>query len=411
MRIGIYYHAQLDRKTGGDAAFQEIIVDEIRRIGRRHEVYLFSPTQPVDPYVEQEGIRFIKLDADTQSTGKTGEVTKVMKRLISYGADWLLDREFTHFSSLEKAVLEHKIDLVWFVAIWTEKVTVPYIATVWDLAHRTHPYFPEVSVTGWKWKLRERLYRELLPRAACVITGTEVGKEEIIRYYQLPEHLVQVVPFPTPQFALVPPEARDKAIVTESFPENYLFYPAQFWPHKNHIGLLLALKTVREEYSIDLNLVLTGSDKGNLGYVQEMVEKLGLTGKVSFLGFVETGLLRELYRRAFALVYPTFFGPDNLPPLEAFALGCPVIASKVNGAEEQLGNAALLFDPKDPIAMARRIQELHDSPDKREELINLGRKRALRWTAADYVEQMFHIIDDFEPIRRCWSSSKPYRQK
>lgn len=408
MRIGIYYHAQIDRKTGGDAVFQETIVDEIRKTGSLHEVYLFSPIAPSDLPGDQKGIRFIKLAAERQ--GSWGEVTKVVQRLISYGADSLLDREFTHFSSLEKAVREHKIDLVWFISVWTEKVTVPYIATVWDLAHRVHPYFPEVSVSGWKWKLRERHYRELLPRAACVITGTEAGKKEIATYYQVPEHLVQVVPFPTPQFALAP-IASGEMNAGGDLPDNFLFYPAQFWPHKNHVGLLLAMKILREKHGLDFHLVLTGSDKGNLGYMREKVEELGLADRVTYLGFVETGLLRELYRGAFALVYPTFFGPDNLPPLEAFALGCPVIASNVSGAKEQLGKAALLFDPKDPEEMARLIKELHDSPARREEMIRLGRERALSWTAVDYVERIFRIIDDFEPVRRCWSSRDTYRGK
>ena len=73
--------------------------------------------------------------------------------------------------------------------------------------------------------------------------------------------------------------------------------------------------------------------------------------------------------------------------------------------------AALLFEPKSPEAMASRVKELHDSPQKREELVRLGRERALRWTAADYVERVFQIIDDFEPVRRCWSSRDPYVHK
>jgi len=408
MKIGIYCHGQINLKAGGDAVFQDTIVEELMRTGTLHEIFLCSSSTPAALSENQKGIRFIKLAAE--KPGSFREIKKVIKRFICYGADRLLDREFTHFSSLEKAVREHKLDLIWFISVWTEKVTVPYIATVWDLAHRVHPFFPEVSSIGWKWRLRERHYRELLPRAACVITGTEAGKKEIEKYYQLPEHQIQVVPFPTPRFALEPTTGDVPAAAGIPGPGSYLFYPAQFWPHKNHIGLLLALKIVREKYGLDYHLVLTGSDKGNLDYVREQVGVLGLLEHVTFAGFVETDVLRELYRGAFALVYPTFFGPDNLPPLEAFALGCPVVASRVSGAEEQLGRAALLFDPKDPEEMALRIKELHDSPAKREELVCQGRERALSWTAADYVEQVMRIIDEFEPLRRCWSSSEPYSQ-
>ncbi len=52
----------------------------------------------------------------------------------------------------------------------------------------------------------------------------------------------------------------------------------------------------------------------------------------------------------------TFFGPENLPPLEAFALKCPVIASNVSGSEEQLGDAAILVNPVNPEEIAQAIQ-------------------------------------------------------
>ena len=109
-----------------------------------------------------------------------------------------------------------------------------------------------------------------------------------------------------------------------------------------------------------------------------------------------------LYRNAFALTYLTFFGPENLPPLEAFALGCPVIASDVAGAQEQLGECALLVDPKSPEEIASAIKSLRDDPDLRKTLVDCGFSRASRFTGRDYVRGVFRILDEFEPIRRCW---------
>ena len=60
------------------------------------------------------------------------------------------------------------------------------------------------------------------------------------------------------------------------------------------------------------------------------------------------------------LLYQSFFGPENLPPLEAFALGCPVIAANVSGAVEQLGDAAILVDPKTLEEIAGAIRTLHN---------------------------------------------------
>ena len=112
--------------------------------------------------------------------------------------------------------------------------------------------------------------------------------------------------------------------------------------------------------------------------------------------------LVALYRGAFALAYVTFFGPENLPPLEAFALGCPVIASDVSGAREQLGDAALFADPRNPAEIAATITTLHGNDSLRRTLVEQGRARAERWTAKEFVRGVFAALDEFEPVRRCW---------
>ncbi len=133
-----------------------------------------------------------------------------------------------------------------------------------------------------------------------------------------------------------------------------------------------------------------------------------MEGAVQLFGFVDKDRIVALYKNAFALVYPTFFGPDNLPPLEAFALGCPVIASSVSGAQEQLGDAAILFDPKNPEEIAQKVKMLYDDPGKREELIRKGRLKAETLTMRNYVNEVLKFVDEFEPIRRCWSREKAY---
>jgi glycosyltransferase involved in cell wall biosynthesis len=181
-----------------------------------------------------------------------------------------------------------------------------------------------------------------------------------------------------------------------------LFYPAQFWAHKNHVNLLLAVRELRDEHGLILPVVFVGSDKGNMEHVRRRVGELGLTTQVHFLGFVPQVDLITLYRKAFALIYVTFFGPDNLPPLEAFTLQCPVVASDVSGAREQLGEAALLVDPTNPHEIANSVKSLYDHPELRHALIERGLERASRWTGRDFVTGIFLILDEFEAIRHSW---------
>jgi glycosyltransferase involved in cell wall biosynthesis len=114
--------------------------------------------------------------------------------------------------------------------------------------------------------------------------------------------------------------------------------------------------------------------------------------------------MAALYRGALALVMPSFFGPTNLPPVEAFALGCPVITSDLRGAREHFGEAAILVNPRDPGDIARGILRVYKDATLREELIRRGREVASRWSAADYARALVEIFQSFEPIRRCWTS-------
>ena len=123
-----------------------------------------------------------------------------------------------------------------------------------------------------------------------------------------------------------------------------------------------------------------------------------------FPGFVSREELIWLYRHSLALGYVSLFGPDNLPPLEAFALGCPVIAARLQGAEGQLGDAVLFVDPRDEGEIAEAIKRVRSDSEFREELIRKGKDRAAANTPRHYAERIFAVLDDLELYRRCWGT-------
>ena len=308
-------------------------------------------------------------------------------------------REISISEKLDKL----KIDIVWFLEPFSWPVTKPFMVQVFDLITLRQSYFPEVSLTGWKWEDRERYYSTILPRAAKIIVGTQTGKQEVVNYYSIPHERVMINPFPVPiQSASfnnqLPP------LLTEITKTPYLFYPAQFWPHKNHFNLLQALSACTALENDCPNLVLTGSDKGNEQYIRRLVDDLNLSTKVFFLGFVRRSDIYFLLGNALALVYPTFFGPDNLPPLEAFHFGCPVLASSVPGAFDQLGDAALFFDPSKPDEIAECIIRIVREPGLRSQLAAKGKVQLKGRTPKDYHDRIIQFLNEFEPIRRTWEA-------
>jgi glycosyltransferase involved in cell wall biosynthesis len=242
-----------------------------------------------------------------------------------------------------------------------------------------------------------------LPRASFVITGTRVGKDEIVHYYGVNPDNVRIIPHPVPG-----EDWRKTSIDIHALHDkfkiegDYLFYPAQFWPHKNHVNLLMALDILRNRNGLRLNLVLTGSDMGNKAYVLAKVRELRLSDQVFDLGFVSREELNTIYMNALALVYPSFFGPENLPPLEAFSLECPVLASRIAGAEEQLCDGALLFDPADPADIANKILTIRSDAALRKKLTEKGARIVLSRTPEKFITRVHEILDGFAAIRRCW---------
>ena len=301
--------------------------------------------------------------------------------------------------------LREGIQFVIYLAPWLGEIVmdIPFALMLWDLQHRGSPWFPEVSA-GQEWKRREKNYEEVLRRATVIYTGTAQGRDEVVAYYQVLPERIEVLPFLTPGFVLDAARAPRNAdrVSKLEVPADFLFYPAQFWAHKNHVLALEACKIVRDVSGWDLGIVFTGADKGNLNYVRDYAGRLGLEKSVKFSGFVEKEDILELYRSAFCLVFPTFFGPDNLPPLEAFALGCPVIASDIPGAREQLGDAAILVSPTDERALADAILSLR-SGEMRAQLVNAGLAVAAKANWDDYGRRIMESVSEFVPVRRTWS--------
>ncbi len=395
MRVGVYV-SDFPPDAGGGYTFEYDLLENLTKltIKSRHTFTVFSP-RPSEALINfLETLPHIDLVRIERAVSLKVRIVRRINKLFGGHKQYLGD--------LNYVAQKIDVDLMWFITPSYQPVNLPYIATIWDLQHRIQPWFPEVG-SRQEWLFREDYYIDLIQRASYIITGTKTGVDEISFFYQIPKDRIRLLPHPTPSFTQKA-DILDPLVVLQKYQisSNFLFYPAQFWPHKNHANLLHALKILREKFNIAIDLILVGSEKGNRDYIQKLIETLQIENQVRVLGFVPREELIALYRSAFALIYVTFFGPENLPPLEAFAYGCPVIASAVHGAEEQLGDAAILVNPRDPEDIAGAIKDLIENPSTRKGLIERGRKRAQRWTGEDFVKGVINILDEFEAIRRSW---------
>lgn len=283
--------------------------------------------------------------------------------------------------------LRQSVDVLWTLDASLISDQIPYILTVWDLQHRLQPFFPEVSSKG-RWERREKHFALAIRKAFLNITGTQRGAEELHAFYGVDSDRTLVNPFPCPPpLSLSSSECDSTLAPLGLLGKQFLLYPAQFWSHKNHLCLLSALRILKNQ-GCDLKLVFTGSDKGGLTPIRAETARLGLTDVVIFAGFVSPQALAALYLRCFALVFPSFFGPDNIPPLEAMSYGSPVLVADVPGAREQYGDAALRFNPGSPRELADHILRLLGDSALLQRLILSGQQLISRLYPHIYIKRV-----------------------
>jgi glycosyltransferase involved in cell wall biosynthesis len=296
------------------------------------------------------------------------------------------------FDPVQRAMRETGADL-WFYPCqdeWSYLGPGLSVVSVHDLMHRHEPEFSEVS-RGFKYTRRELHYRKLCAAPAHVLTDSRVGRDHVIEAYACDERRVHVLPFIAPGYIYAKPDAGAEKLTSE-LPDKYFFYPAQFWEHKNHLRLVAALAMVRRSFP-DAALVLVGSRKNNYARVRREIASLGLESAVHMLDYVGDDAMPGLYRAARALIMPTFFGPTNIPPLEAFACGCPVAVSDVYAMREQLGEAALYFDPGSVDDIAATMSRLWRDDALCEDLQRRGLEADGDWNREHFARRIAEIVD------------------
>lgn len=316
-------------------------------------------------------------------------------------------KKIEKYSPFEKKLIKHKIDIVYFLSPTDlpqglEKLN--YITTLWDLCHRDEPEFPEVR-DNKEFVRRDENFKKILPSATAIIVDSEIGKSNVINRYGADESRVHIIPFQAAQVIRneIAPENKKKLLVKNKYNVNsYVFYPAQFWAHKNHIYIIKGLHLLEERYGIKVDAIFSGVDKGNKKFVESFVRKLQLEKRICFVGYVSDDELIELYRQSIALIMPSYFGPTNLPPLEAFKLGVPVLYSNKKGLRDQVGHAALLMDLSDPLTMTKHLKNIIENKELRENVIKLGYERLRYFDNFDRIGVLKKIIEEFSWKRNTW---------
>jgi glycosyltransferase involved in cell wall biosynthesis len=325
-----------------------------------------------------------------------------------------IDR-FNAFKPFDHNFEKHQVDLLYFTApsglsLFLERLN--YIITVWDLCHRDFPEFPEVR-TNLEFEHRENFFKQTLPKAIAVIAESQLGRDNIIRRYAIDPERIHCIP-------LSPAIHSEKNYNTNYDPrsktgvpkdEPFIFYPAQFWPHKNHILILEAISLLLKENKLKIHAFFCGSDCGNLEFILESARRLKVDHLVHYLGFITDEEIIGCYKNSLALIMPSYFGPTNIPPLEAFALGTPAIVANLPGIRTQVSGVGITVDPDNPDELRNSIRRLHEDCEWRDSLIRKGIEKSSKDCDTQRLDVLDSIISSYERTSKTWSHSQSIKKK
>jgi glycosyltransferase involved in cell wall biosynthesis len=268
------------------------------------------------------------------------------------------------------------------------------LSAIHDLMHRYESGFSE-SASFFEYRLRERLYSAMTQWCAGILVDSELGRRQVHDSYGTSMNKLYSLPFVPPDYIYRDVSAEEKNSLRRKYnlPDKFFFYPAQFWKHKNHELLIKGLH-IALDVCPDMALVFSGGRKNNYDCVMELIGELGLGDRVHVVGYISDDEMSAMYHCALALLMPTFYGPTNIPPLEAMACGCPIAVSRIYGMPEQLGDAALYFDPRSEDEVSRVMVNLWSDPELCDVMKTKAARKSDAWGNAAFSEKLGQILEE-----------------
>lgn len=395
MKIGISLFTLNPDYIGGTSVYAKALLNNVLRLANQHEYYiLVSPKNR--PYIQNfanninytngPNANFISIN---YSKTFPARVTRFIDRnLPIYLREKVINQEAKRIKNKIDAL---ELDIVHFplTTMYPLKLATPTVLNPHDIQHEHYPeYFSKKALMS-----RRQTYIPSCKKARAIIVASRFVKDDLIRHYEITPEKIHVVTLAPDKIFEQEISVKEKSQIKQSLdlPDRFIYYPAQIWPHKNHINLVRGLVIIRKTKNELIPLVLSGSKMNGFKQLEVEVEKQGLRNQVHYLGKVDFKKLPAIYSLADFIVFPSLFEASSFPIMEAFTVGTPVVASNIPPFLELAQNSALFFNPKDPEDIADKIYKVWSDQELRKELAVKATNRAKQFNWIETVEKIIKV--------------------
>lgn len=308
-----------------------------------------------------------------------------------------------YIGNVKPLIYDLKLDVIHFpfqcfpIYYWN----IPTLITLHDLQQEYYPnFFNEKQL-----KDRNKYYKKSAVECDHILVSFEHVKKDIIKFYNIPIEKITVTHLGIgSRFKHIDVIKKDNLFDKFNIKNNFIFYPAQTWKHKNHIKLLDALVILRDKYKKKIYLICTGNMDDNFKNIKEHIDKKKLTEQVSFFGFVSIAELYSLYIYSDLVVIPTLYEAGSFPLIEAMSLKKPVICSNVTSLPETIRDNRFVFNPKNEEDMAKMILDMLENKELISLNIENSKKQIRRFNWESIINNFIYgyqkAIDNFKEKRR-----------
>lgn len=279
-----------------------------------------------------------------------------------------------------------------FTAPFFYDPSVPTVSVIYDLQYLDYPQFFSVDERH----SRDRSFKEacrLADRLVCIseyVRGTVLANSDIgsDRVAAIHPRLFNRLQRQEPQNTI---EALKRRSLLE---QNFLLYPANSWPHKNHRMLFTAFGMYRARHpESELKLVCTGAPDKRTEDLREAAQRMGLEEWIVLAGYLSDEEFAALSQSCLAVIFPSLYEGFGMPLLEAMAFGKPVLCSNVTSLPEVAGDATLYFDPRRPQEIVSAIERIATDPELVAHLMECGYRRLATFGGSEQMAQQYlHVF-------------------
>lgn len=318
---------------------------------------------------------------------KTNFIDQIFFLFYSSNIFKSLLKKFKIQNKFEKFIKNKKIDLIIFLgcsrlSLFCDKIN--YVTYIYEFHHLFRPDLPEYK--EWSdFDFREDLLINNVKKSLSLIVDTEKKANDLIKYYNCDYKKINIIPL-TPNISKT--DENNKKISFKDLNEKYFFYPAQYWSHKNHYYILLAIKLLNEKYNKSVNFIFTGHKKNNFNYLNTKVKEFNLINQVKFYEYLTDQEIAFLYENCEAVVMPSLVGYSSLPLYEAFYFEKPIFYSE-NLLDKSLQKFVNEIDLENPESLSGEIIKFDKNENLLQEKVKLAKKYFIENLSDDKIKTKY----------------------